>query len=330
MIHRGHVSMQRIAEELGVSRATVSNALRGRGRVSEGLAARIRARAEDLGFVPSAAGRALRDGRSLTVGLVVPDFAMPLFPTFVQAIESAARARGLALMVAEAASDPVRQQEAVADLIARGVDALCVIPMRGSVLAPQRLPVPVAVIDSAGNPLNIAASDHREGGRLVARHLARLGHRRVLVLVSDRLSTVSDERRAGLVEALSAAGAAVEVVATPPGLDGGQAVAAAFDPTRFTACAAVYDALAVGVIMGLTARGIRVPQQVSVTGFDDVVWGRIVTPALTSVAQDLDAIAAQALAYASGEVLAPRLFPVTLVERASTAPPPRSQQEILQ
>src|SRR5690606_14462741 len=129
MIHRGHVSMQRIAEELGVSRATVSNELRGRGRVSEGLAACIRDRAEDLGFVPSAAGRALRDGRSLTVGLVVPDFAMPLFPTFVQAIESAARARGLALMVAEAASDPARQQEAVADLIARGVDALCVIPM---------------------------------------------------------------------------------------------------------------------------------------------------------------------------------------------------------
>ncbi|MEI4472816.1 LacI family DNA-binding transcriptional regulator [Frigidibacter sp. MR17.24] len=314
-------SMQQIADALGVSRVTVANALSGRGRVSAAMAARVREMAEALNFVPSHAGRTLRTGRSTIVGLVVPDFTMPLFAGFVQAFERAAKARGLALLIGDSMGSGEMQAEQLRDFAGRGADALIVIPLRGAPIDPASLPVPVAVVDSAANPLNTASADHREGGRIVARHLVALGHRHVEIVLSRQQSNVSDERGAGMREVFAAAGVTLREVAVGPDLDAVRAHADGWRAEGVTAICAAYDAIGVGMIAGLTARGIRVPQDVSVTGFDDIVWGRIVAPPLTTLRQDLPAIAEHALDVVTGRARGQRLAAVTLVVRGSTCPP---------
>ncbi|WOI58115.1 LacI family DNA-binding transcriptional regulator [Palleronia sp. LCG004] len=318
---RPFASLQQIADAVGVSTATVSNALRGTGRVSEGVQARVRDAAQRLGYVPSHAARSLRQGRSTNVGLVVPDFSMPLFPAFVRAFEQAARRRGLALMVAESMGNPGDQRAAIRDLESRGVDAVIVIPVRDSDGGPMPSHVPTVTVDAASNPDNAASSDHREGGRMIARHLVELGHQSVLTLVSAAQSCVSAEREGGMREIFEAAGIRLRRIACAPSFDAAFALGVTLDTGDATACAAAYDAQAVGLIAALRARGIDVPGDLSVTGFDDVIWGRIVEPPLTTIAQDLDAVADHALDVATGASAGARLFPVKLVTRGSTAVP---------
>lgn len=312
--------MMEIASRLGVSRVTVSNALRGKGRVSPEVAERIRSLAADLHYIPIHAGRALRTGRSATIGLIVPDFGQPLFPVFAQAIERAAKRRGFAVLVGDSLGTAADQASEIDNLIGRGVDALAIIPTRGSTVDASALPVPVAIIDSAATPFNTASSDHREGGRQAARHLLGLGHREILTLAGSDDSRVANERLAGLREAFDAAGIAAGIIHSAPSFEAGAAIGESFEPGRFTACAAVYDALAVGFSTALSRRRIRIPEDVSITGFDDLIWGRIVSPPLTTIRQDLGAIADHALAVITGERSDSRLFPVELVIRGSTAP----------
>ncbi len=319
-------SMKRIADALGVSRATVSNALTGKGRVSAVLVERIRAMAEEMNYVPSHAARTLRLGRSTLIGMVVPDFSMPLFASFAQAFERAARARGLALMVADALNDPQLQRQRMQDFVARGVDGLVVIPMRGASLQLEGLPVALAVVDAEGNPANTASCDHGAGGRLVAGHLADLGHRHVRVVGVTTRSHVSEARVAGMTEVFRARGVDFTIDLIPPGLEGGHAYGLAWTRPA-TAIAAAYDGCAIGIVNGLLEAGHRVPQDVSVSGFDDVIWGRIITPQLTTVRQDLAAIADHALDVLTGRAEGARLFPVELVIRGSTTTPPSDRRD---
>lgn len=318
------ISMQQIATRLGVSRATVSNALLRKGRLTPDLAERIRATAQEMGYVPSHAGRALRTGRTGLVGLAVPDMALPLFPALAQTFQRAAARRGLALMLADGMGDAATQRDEIARLAARGADAVVVVPLAGLDLDRLRLPVPLAVVESAEAPRNIAAGDDADGGRQIARHLTLLGHRRVVVLAADGGSTIARTRARAMSRSFAAAGVEVMQVQCHQSFEAGRDFALNFDfaARGVTACAATQDTAAIGVMAGLAARRIRVPQEVSVTGYDDVIWSRLVAPGLTTVRQDLAAIADHALAVAIGEASGAKLFPVALIERASSDVPP--------
>jgi len=321
-------TLKDVARIVGVSSATVSNALAGKGRLSVELAERIRAAAEALGYVPDHAARALRTGRSGTLGLVMPNFASPLFPVFAQAIERAAKSRGYAVLMTDVMGRTENQSAAINLLVERGADALVVIPLRGIDVDAASVPVPMVVIDSAGMANNVVASDHRMGGRLIARHLLDLGHRRVLILGGWEDSTVAAERVGGLREGFEAGGAEIAVHYGQATLEGGRAAVAEGRTEGFTAVAAAYDALAVGALLELAARGVRVPETLSVTGFDDIPWGTIVAPPLTTVRQDLATITEHALAHVAGERNDRRLVPVELVIRGSTGRAPQPSPSI--
>lgn len=323
-------SMQDIADALGISRATVSNALGGKGRLSEETARLIHAKAAELNFSPSGLGRALRTGRSQQIGLVLPDFRMPLFAEFARAFALAAKARDMTLTVADSLADLEMQRSHLLDLAARGLDGVVLIPMRGSRLEGLELSKPLIVVDAESNPLNSVSADHRKGGQLLAEHLVDLGHRKVLLLHAtgpadgSMVSRVNDLRLLGMQETFAARGVRLHEVNLPARFEAARDFIADWQPDGETAIAATYDALAVGAIMALGPGGIRIPEEISVAGFDDTVWSRIVTPPLTTIHQDLHFVAETALSHALGGRGMPVLAPVTLLARGSTAAPAAS------
>lgn len=286
------VKLGDIARAIGVSAATVSNALSGKGRVSDDLIARIKAKASELGYVPSQPGRALRTGRNHILGLVLPDIANPLFPQIAQAVEAAARAAGYGILIADSRGDVTLQTEAIDRLIEYGVDGLIIVPRLGTRIAD--LDIPVAVIDSASSPGNTVAADHWQGGELVGRHLAALGHRKVLLIGRNPASVVQSDRIGGIKSGL---GRQVEIEVL--WLEQHEALYGTGSPLGLhervsagtTAIAAISDVQALRAMTELSYSHHRVPDAVSVVGFDDLFWASGITPALTSVRMDFPRIA---------------------------------------
>lgn len=312
-----------IARTLGVSTATVSNALTGKGRVSKPVADRVLAEAMRQGYRPGGPGRALRTGHSGVIGLVLPDLANPLFPRMAQALERAAGAAGYGILIADSHGDSAAQADAIRRLRARGADGLIVVPRRGTDLGD--VIGPLVVIDTPSTPGNTVSADHHGGGALVAGHLAGLGHERVLFVGESAASTVQRARMAGMAS-VTAPHFVVWLEKTGPT----PAVAAARNGT--TAIAATSDLVALKVLTALQAAGLSVPRDVSLTGFDDLVFSAALHPALTTVVADQSAIATHAIATLAalidgGDPPAPAAIPMQLVTRASTAQPKPTQQE---
>jgi LacI family transcriptional regulator len=290
-------NLSRIAASLGVSVATVSNALSGKGRVSAELGERIRATATALGYVPSQAGRALRTGRSGVLGLVLPDISNPLFPQIAQAIEYSASVAGYGVLIADSRGDTGMQTEAIHRLIERGVDGMIIVPRRGTRIA--EIGCPVAVIDTPSTPGNTVSADHWQGGRQIARHLSGLGHSKVLLLGNNPTSNVQNDRIAGIKSGLDV-GTTTEVlwIETIEEQHGSGCPLGLAEKAKqgFTAFAATSDLQALRALTELQRAGISVPDSVSVTGFDDLIWSPVVTPSLTTMHMDMAAIAEFAIA----------------------------------
>jgi LacI family transcriptional regulator len=289
-------SLSYIAKCLNVSAATVSNALSGKGRVSAELAARIRAMADELGYVPGSAGRALRTGRSQVLGLVLPDISNPLFPQIAQAVEHAAAAAGYGVLIADSRNDVARQTEAIDHLIEHGVDGIVIVPRRGTRIVDVGRPF--ALIDSPSTPGNTVSGDHWQGGHLMAQHLAGLGHRKILLIGNSPDSNVQNDRigglRAGLGPAIECQTIWAEAREPQHGPTSPLGLAAWF-ACGFTAYATVSDTLALRALTELLGAGIAVPAQASVTGFDDLPVATAVHPALTTMRVDMARIAALAI-----------------------------------
>lgn len=321
------VSIKDIATDIGVTAATVSNALNGKGRVSEALATRIRARAEELGYRPSSAAIALKSGRSHVLGLVMPDLTNPLFPHIAQALSIAAERLGFAIVIGDSRGSSKEQSQAIRRLVSRGVDGLLVVPQRGS--SPSAPSVPLAVINTASDPNNSVSADHNGGGAQVARHILSLGHRKILIIGADAVSEVQQDRIAGMKSQMPE-DADVAVLWGEPGIK----QAAARVENGVTAILTTSDLLAISVHSHLARAGLSVPEDVSLTGFDDMAFSSFMHPPLTTVAQDVDTLATYVLDVITCQLegkKSPHLgqtVAMDLVLRHSTsAPKPPSNKE---
>lgn len=303
VVTRQSPNMSAIAAAIGVSAATVSNALSGKGRVSPDLVARIRAKAEEMGYVPSVTARALRTGRSGVIGLVLPNISNPFFPQIAQAIENAASDAGYGVLIADSRGDNAKQTLAIQRLIERQVDGIVIVPRPGTRVSD--LGCPVAVIDSPSTPGNTVSADHWQGGQLVAEHLASLGHRHVVMVGANPQSNVQNDRIGGIKSRLPK-DARVEVmwIERIEAVHGAGCLLGLKEKVAsgFTAFAASNDLYALRVLTELQQAGVRVPEEASVTGFDDSVWSSVVTPALTTVRQDVATIAEIAVGALMGVI----------------------------
>ncbi|WP_217617102.1 LacI family DNA-binding transcriptional regulator [Cellulomonas sp. GbtcB1] len=342
------VTLRDIAREVGVSVMTVSNVVNGRaGRVSPATAARVERAVADLGYVPSAAARSLVARRSRLVGLLLPGrpdgvtlLGSPHDVAVTGALEAALRARDHHLMLRG-----VGDAGDVRDSVRRwGLDGVVVMGFTDDALAALDLPgtLPAVLVDAEGGPADAGPehgrvrSDDRAGGHLAGTHLAGLGHRRLLLCGPvDAASRVVAERLAGFRAAATEAGLPPGAVRTAharttydEGVALGGRLAADVRAGSVTAVFATADVLAAGVVRGLADAGLRVPEDVSVLGYDDAELARQVTPRLSTVAQDTAGkgrLAAELLlGLVTGDDAAPRsaTVPVALVARESTGPAP--------
>ncbi|MGL4257676.1 MAG: LacI family DNA-binding transcriptional regulator [Microbacterium sp.] len=325
------VSMADVAAVAGVSGQTVSRVVNDSPRVDPATRSRVEAAMAELGYRPHRAARALRTGRTQTIGLVVSTLATVGNSRMLQAVADAAAARGYALTVVTLGAAP-DVASAYERLTEQGVDGAVVLneataaargtsPPRG-----LRLVVVDAPPDTQG--AGVVQSDHAGGARAATAHLLGLGHDTVHHLAGPVGSFAAAERERGWREALAAAGRPA------PGLVRGDWTAASAHSaaarlvadTSVTAVFAANDQSALGTIRAFSDAGRSVPADVSVVGFDDVADAADYRPPLTTVRQDFDRLgelAVEALVAGIEDGSAGfHAVPTSLVVRESTAPPP--------
>jgi LacI family repressor for deo operon, udp, cdd, tsx, nupC, and nupG len=335
-----------VAVLAGVSIATVSRALANPERVSAKTRARVLEVVRRTGYTPNVAGRSLRAARSMMILLVVPNIITPFFSQLHLGVDEAVAAHGYGLLVGNLHSGEARERRLV-DLVfsgqADGVLLLSDKMLRGTrhSLADSRAPV-VAIGQPQTGVADVPAVlvQDREGAAMVARHLLALGHRRFGYVTGPAGNYAERERWAGFMTTLAAAGIAVTAVVRYPGdFHGPSGIAAGHrflaTPKRPTAVFAVSDMMAAGFMRTLHEAGLRIPDDVSVAGYDGIELADYCEPPLTTVRQPREAMGREAanllVRLIEGQPIPPEArsqqLPVTLRPAASTAAPGRGRSD---
>ena len=323
-----------VALAAGVSQAAVSLVLgdKWRGRVSAATAERVREAARDLGYRPNLAARNLRLGRTRTVLLVVPALTNEFFAGVYTGAARVAADHGFGVVLYPSpagigpARDPFASAQAALDgVIASSMAADAVTDIRGDQL-------PLVMLDSDPEGSLGAATvnlDITDGVRQVTEHLLTLGHRRFLHVAADVASWTFEVRARELAARTAAVpGTSVRTIHSPLSIEAALAAvgtALAQPGPRPTAMVCDDDKLAAGAYKAIRRLGLRVPDDVSVTGLDDLALATAIDPELTTVRLDAEAVGERGmralLAVLEGRTPDAGDIPVELVVRGSTAPP---------
>lgn len=332
-----------VALHAGVSTATVSRALRGVDRVSAATRERVRRAADQLDYVASPTAASLATGRTGVVAVLAPYLSRWFFAHALDAVEHTLRSHGLHLMLlnvgSRAADEPLQLGRA---RLRKRVDAVLVVACdlrEPEVALLTGLGVPVATLGVDVGPWDLVGVDDVAAGDVAMTHLLGLGHRRLAYLGGDVLQDVHTgtavQRQAGVRRAARRAGlgpGCVQQVVGDWTVAGGLAAGEQLlgGPGPPTAVLAASDEMAIGVLLAARRRGVRVPDQLSVVGFDDheLAW----THDLTTIAQPVHALGAAAATLVVDLLVSPSravpgerrvlTLPTSLVVRGSTAPPP--------
>jgi DNA-binding LacI/PurR family transcriptional regulator len=321
-----------VAHAAGVATSTVSRAFSTPGRVGHATRERILKAADELGYRPNPHARALLSGRTHTIAMVVSDITNPHYFELIRGAEMRAKASEYTLVLVNAEESPRIEYEQIQRL-ARSVD--------GFLLAASRLPdenlvelataYPTVLLNREQAGISSVVLDHREGCRQMVEHLASLGHRSLVYLAGPRNSWMAANRWAALRDGAAGVGIDAHRLGpfTPTVVHGGAAADAALRSDA-TAIVAHNDLLAIGVMRRLTQRGIAVPEDVSVLGFDNIFAADLCTPGLTTLGgahADVGRAAVEMLLEATRPggaretTTSQALLPAELVLRTSTGPP---------
>lgn len=316
------VSMAHVAERAGVSAQTVSRVANGSPRVDPATRARVEKAMADLGYRMHRAARALRTGQTSTIGLVVSTLASVGNFRMLQAVSEAAAERDYALAVVTVGERGIR--DAFARLRSQGVDGAVVLNEATELARDVQPPADlhVVVVDSPPDErFSIVQTDHAGGARAATAHLLAQGHATVHHLAGPERSFAARERERGWREALEDAG-----IDAPEPARGDWTSASGFSAVAglsgATAVFVANDQMALGALRAFADAGRRIPADVAVVGFDDIVDAAEFRPPLTTVRQDFGALGARAVetlvaAIEGGDVVSESV-PAALVVRESS------------
>jgi DNA-binding LacI/PurR family transcriptional regulator len=289
------ISIKDIARRAGVSHSTVSRALADSPLVNEVTKARIQALAREMGYAPSAIARAMSTRRTQTIGLVVTTIADPFVAEVVRGIEETALDHGYNVILCNSMGDPDREIATVRGLREKWVDAVIVTSSRvGSFYAElTEIQVPVVLINNqqAGEYSFSVRNDDLRGGRLAGEYLAGMGHRRIAYVAGPEHAMASELRLEGCQDVLALSGAAIPPEWVVQGNGQPEMAERAVLPLlraagpRPTAVFCYNDVTAMGVLRAVKAAGLRVPEDISILGCDDIASAPYLDPPLTTIAQ---------------------------------------------
>lgn len=339
---RARVTMRDVARIVGVSPSTVSRVLNNGTRselISEKTRQRVLEVAKELGYTPSPIAKALRGGPSGLLGLIVHEIADPFFASLIQELSNCARSRGYQIVLGYAHGDPNQALTVSNILDTRHVDGMIVLGdlthdehILGAIL--ENVTAAVGLCRGrSSRTLFTVNTDNAAGVRILFNHLYELGHRRIGYLNGGTIGDISERREAFLA---CAAEKGLEVQPTWMG-EAGEGSAGAYQAmTEMIACGnlptalmAADDVIAIGAMKAALHHGLRIPEDLSITGFDDIEMAKFVHPGLTTMRQPIDLLSCQAIDALLNQ-LARRSsacdtnvvrFPPTLQVRESTAPP---------
>ena len=299
------VTIKDIARAAGVSHATVSRALNGNAAIPEGTAESIRDLARSMGYVPSAAARGLKTNRSKVLGVIVSRIDNPYFGEVVQGIEDVVKEEGYSIFLAS--SDQGREQErsVVQAFGEHRVDGAIIgsvsfTPEHLALLKEYHVPIVVLNNQSPEEFTNSISHDDIYGGEEVTRYLLSLGHKRVAYIGNNRAGRINHDRLTGYRKALAAAGIKpdADLVVNTAGSDiddGIEGMSMLMKQGRLPDAVFCFnDLMAIGALKLLQKEGIRVPQQLSLAGFDNIEYSAYTSPALTTFDQPKRLIGSEA------------------------------------
>lgn len=328
------VTIHDVAHRARVSASTVSRAFTTPGMVRTATRERILRVADEVGYRPNRAARGLITGKTANIGLIVPDLGNPLFPAILKGAQARALLADHAVFLADTDEDPDLEVNLIQAMV-KQVDGIVLCSSRMSdkqlrgvldltdltFLNRKVAGVPVVLIDSA------------DGMRQAVEHLAALGHKKAAYLSGPPTSWSNRERRKGLRAASRTTGVeCIELGPFAPKFEAGLQAADLVLATDVTAVLAFNDLIALGVLNRLADRGVAVPDEMSVIGFDDIAFAAMCTPPLTTVFTPkesagraavellLDWLDKKSLGHNGGTQ---RTLGTQLIVRSSTAPPPR-------
>jgi len=320
--HR-NVTIKEVAAQAGVSVATISRVLNGKGPVRETTSRRVIETCQALHFTPHPIARSLSLRRTHTIGLLLPDLHGEFFSEVIRGIDAAARRTGYHLLVSGFHSD---RQEMIAVFRAlRGrVDGLIVMsPDREAAKLCSNLPsgFPLVLLNSVAEATRAITMDNYGGACAMVRHLQSLGHRRIAFIKGPEQNADAAGRLRGYRETVQEIVELQGDFSEESGYAAGASLMAML--RQPTAVFAANDAMAIGALSAFRETGVRVPQDIALTGFDDIPIARYVTPPLTTVSVDIAQLGRRAfdlllhgLNEPGGEQTHERL-PATLVVRES-------------
>ncbi len=325
-----------VARLANVSVATVSRVMNNSPKASAASRAAVQQAMAELGYTPNANARALVNQTCDTMGVVVGDVADPFFGALVKGVSAVAVEQNLHLLMGNGFHKARQEREAIELLIGKRCEALVVHSkaLGDEELCDYAMRVPGMVLINRDIPAlrgRCIALNNRLGAATATRHLIELGHRHIAFISSDHAIEDSTLRQQGYQDGLHDAGLVADpelVESGPPNEEGGEQAMLNLlaKGVRVTAVVAYNDAMAAGAISVLADNGLRVPEEVSVVGFDDIIYARYLRPKLSTMRYPIELMASQAaklalqLAAGEGEAQQNRIYTPTLINRHSVAP----------
>lgn len=329
-------SLQDVARLAGVSTATVSRVLNGSATVSDDKCKAVQRACEELGYLLNAAARTLASRRSMIIGAVVPTLATETFSRPLAAFQQTVQQAGYTLLVASFGFDAQVELKEVQTMLEHGVDALMVVgrthdPKMWQLIDRKQVPCVQAWAQDAYRPS--VGFDNVAVARQMVEHLLALGHRRFATIVNERaFNDRVGDRIAGTLARLNEEGLELPPhwrMETDLTLEGAIVAMQRLlrQPVRPTAVVCANDLLAFGAMLAAKNLGVRVPEDISIVGFNDFDYAKYMSPPLTTIRVDLAQMGAFAGRYLldalAGKVPSGPVETTTeLIVRGSSGPPP--------
>jgi len=290
-------TLKDVAKEAGVSLATASYALNGKGAISKQVTERVREVVKQLGYQPNTAARTMKTGSSASIGLLLPDFRYPLFSELATEIEQVCAQQHYSVFFANSYAKAETEIARTQRFAQSGADGLIWFPgSQQNTINNATHGMPVVVIDRDLTDFDVVTPDHFDGGVQQATHLLGLAHQQIGLISGPRHVDNMQLRINGTVKVVEDSDAEIKWICETDFTDTLSIEAKTLlNKKNVTAIIAGNDTIALNIIRYAATIGLRVPEDLSVVGFDDVAWCEFMTPQLTSIKMPLDEMAEEAV-----------------------------------